>query len=111
MKIKLSESCLIFGRNVTSNSWAIPESEESGKWTNVMDIFGPLKVKGDYWIIDLDENYQWACVGNPSRKGFWILAREKQIDDSLFNYLMKKAVEKGFDISNIERVDNSNCPN
>jgi apolipoprotein D and lipocalin family protein len=30
---------------------------------------------GDYWIIGLDENYQYAIVGEPSRKYGWILSR------------------------------------
>ena len=89
------------GRNVTSRSWALPEAEDSGRWTNVQDIVGPIKIKADYWIIELDEDYEWVCIGNPKRSGFWILAREKQIDDSLYNYLLTQAVELGFDISNL----------
>ncbi|MEJ2545696.1 MAG: lipocalin family protein, partial [Calditrichaceae bacterium] len=29
---------------------------------------------GDYWIIGLDESYQYAIVGTPSRKYGWILS-------------------------------------
>ncbi len=110
LKIKLSESCLIWGRNITSNSWAIPESEDSGKWTNVMDIFGPFKVRGDYWIIDRDDNYEWICVGHPDRKYFWIMSRKKEMDDSLYNELIRRALDKGFDVSDIIREDNTGCP-
>lgn len=35
---------------------------------------------GDYWIIDLDPNYQWAVVGSPNRKFAWILARTPALD-------------------------------
>jgi len=35
---------------------------------------------GDYWIIGLDENYQWAIVGTPDRKYGWILARTQALD-------------------------------
>lgn len=110
LKIKLSESCEIFGLPVTSNSWAIPENETSGKWTNVMDIVGPFKVKADYWIIERDEHYQWICVGQPSRKYFWILSRHKTMEDSLYKELLDRAVKKGFDVSDIIREDNSECP-
>ena len=75
-----------------------------------MDIFGPFKVKGDYWIIERDEEYQWIVVGNPKRKGYWILARTLNIEDSLFNELTQRAHTKGFDLSDIERPDNSECP-
>ena len=36
---------------------------------------------GDYWIIGLDENYQWAVVGTPSRKYGWILSRAPFLSD------------------------------
>jgi apolipoprotein D and lipocalin family protein len=35
---------------------------------------------GDYWIIGLDENYQWAVVGTPDRKYGWILSRSQKLD-------------------------------
>ena len=34
---------------------------------------------GNYWIIGLDENYQWAVVGTPSRKFGWILCRQPEM--------------------------------
>ncbi|HET6349070.1 MAG TPA: lipocalin family protein [Candidatus Krumholzibacteria bacterium] len=37
---------------------------------------------GDYWVIGLDENYQWAVVGTPNRKYGWILARTPTLDDA-----------------------------
>lgn len=30
---------------------------------------------GDYWILDLEKNYQWVVVGNPSTEYGWILSR------------------------------------
>lgn len=36
---------------------------------------------GDYWIIGLDENYQWAIVGTPGRKYGWVLSRTPSLPD------------------------------
>jgi len=36
---------------------------------------------GDYWIIGLDKNYQWAAIGTPSRKYGWILSRTPTLSD------------------------------
>lgn len=36
---------------------------------------------GDYWIIGLDENYQWAVVGTPNRKYGWVLGRTPLLSD------------------------------
>lgn len=37
--------------------------------------------------MDIDPNYKWAVVGEPCRKNYWILSRDKNIDKS---FLMKK---------------------
>jgi apolipoprotein D and lipocalin family protein len=47
---------------------------------------------GDYWIIGLDDNYQWAIVGTPNRKYGWVLSRTKKLDDvtlSKINIILK----------------------
>lgn len=39
------------------------------------NIFGWYLFWGDYWIIGLDPDYQYAVIGTPSRKYGWILSR------------------------------------
>ena len=34
---------------------------------------------GDYWVIGLDREYQYAIVGTPSRKYGWILSRHPKL--------------------------------
>lgn len=70
-----------------------------------------LKVKltspfeGDYWIIELDENYSWAVVGTPDRKNLWILSRSEKMSDSLYDTLTSKIASKHlFDLSKVERT-------
>lgn len=53
-------------------------------------------VWGDYWIIDLDENYKYAAIGDPKREYFWILSREPQLDDSTYQNILRRAEAKGF---------------
>ncbi len=36
---------------------------------------------GDYWIIGLGDDYEYAVVGTPDRKYGWVLAREPALDD------------------------------
>ena len=49
---------------------------------------------GDYWIIGLDENYQWVVVGTPSRKYGWILSRTPSLQEEtmqkIFSILKKQ---------------------
>ena len=58
-------------------------------------------VWGNYWIVDLDFDYQWAIVGEPSRKSMWILSRQPVISDDLYARLCRAAESKGFDTSDL----------
>ena len=44
-------------------------------------ILGIRPFWGDYWIIGLDDNYEWAVVGSPNRKYGWILSRTPSLPD------------------------------
>ncbi len=56
---------------------------------------------GDYWIIKLDDNYNYSVVGTPNRKYLWILSRTPLIDDKLFSQLIEFAKINGFSIENL----------
>lgn len=56
---------------------------------------------GDYWILELGANYEYAVVGDESRKYLWILSRTPQIDDALYQELLAKMSNQGFDTSRI----------
>jgi apolipoprotein D and lipocalin family protein len=47
-----------------------------------VSFFGIRPFWGDYWIIGLDENYQWAVVGTPNRKYGWILSRTPSLPET-----------------------------
>jgi apolipoprotein D and lipocalin family protein len=56
---------------------------------------------GDYWIIDLDRDYQFAVVSAPSMKYLWILSRTKQMDTVTYQGILSRLEEKGFDLTNL----------
>lgn len=56
---------------------------------------------GDYWIIKLGENYDYAVVGTPDRKYLWILSRTPTMDGKLFFELTEFAKSKGFDVNRL----------
>ncbi len=59
---------------------------------------------GDYWIINLGKDYDYAVVGTPNRKYLWILSRTPQMDDKLFSQLIELIKSKGFDVKNLNRT-------
>lgn len=68
-------------------------------------ILGWRPIWGDYWIIGLDENYQWAIVGTPSRKYGWILSRTPKLDQSTLDKIFSILKDQGY---NPKDFENSN---
>lgn len=51
---------------------------------------------GNYWILDVGPNYEYALVGEPSRKFLWILSRSKSLEKSVVEQLVQKGINRGF---------------
>jgi apolipoprotein D and lipocalin family protein len=62
-----------------------------------VSFFGPFW--GDYWIIELDEDYQWAVVSEPRGRYLWILAREPRMDQAVLDERLARLEADGFDTS------------
>jgi len=60
---------------------------------------------GDYYVMELDKNYQWAVIGSSSDKYLWILNREPQMEEKLYNELLNKIQKRGYDISKLIKVE------
>ncbi len=67
-----------------------------------VSFFWPFSA--DYWILELGKDYEYAVVGEESRKYLWILSRTPQMDEGIYNELLKRVQNKGFDISKLEKV-------
>ena len=57
---------------------------------------------GAYWIIGLDDEYQWAIVGHPERTYGWILSREKNISEVTQSEIFAILEEQGYNPSDFE---------
>jgi len=51
---------------------------------------------GNYWILDLGPNYEYAVVGAPNRNYLWILSRTPQFDEQLYQRLLGEMATRGF---------------
>lgn len=45
---------------------------------------------GNYWVIELGENYEYAVVGEPSRKYLWILSRTETLPEGVYNGILER---------------------
>jgi len=55
----------------------------------------------DYWVIEVDPDYQWAVIGSPGRKHLWILARKASMDHALFRTLKEHSRQRGYDVDQL----------
>jgi apolipoprotein D and lipocalin family protein len=83
-------------------------SDISGKAT-IVDPAVPAKLKvrfnifaqGEYWIVALDENYQWAVVSSSNKESLFILARSAPMAAETLNPILEDLKNRGFDLSKI----------
>ncbi|WP_035384444.1 lipocalin family protein [Ferriphaselus sp. R-1] len=59
-------------------------------------------VWGDYWVIDIDDDYQLVAVSEPKREYLWILSRMPKIDSARYRALLARLQQKGFDLNRLE---------
>ncbi|MCP4913603.1 MAG: hypothetical protein GY909_10830 [Oligoflexia bacterium] len=52
---------------------------------------------GDYWIIALGDNYEYALVGDKNRKFLWILSRTPELPEQTIDMILDIAEREGFD--------------
>lgn len=57
---------------------------------------------GDYWVLEVGSNYEYAVVGHPSRLYFWILSRTPTLDSDVLSGILSRAEDKHFDTSLLE---------
>ena len=98
------------GYNAADGEWKAAAAK--GKYTSGSDrgelrvtFFWPFSAR--YRIIELGADYEYAVVTSRSSKYFWILSRSPVMDSTLLGEILERAVQWGFDISGIIRVDQS----
>ncbi len=67
-----------------------------------VQFFWPFR--GDYWVIDLADDYSYAVVGVPSRKYCWILSRTTTMSDETYSGILERVKSKGFDITKFQKT-------
>lgn len=59
-------------------------------------------VWGDYWVIDLEQDYQLVAVSEPRRQYLWILSRTPQVDPVRYQRLLSRLRQQGLDPDRLE---------
>ena len=61
------------------------------------DPFPASLFPGDYWIIEVGNDYEYAVVSNPTRQTLWILSRTPSMDDALYDDIVSRLAVDGFE--------------
>jgi lipocalin len=59
-------------------------------------------IEFNYWIIELDEDYEWAVVSEATRYVLYILSRTPTLDDAVYEDLLYRIVKKGFEADKVQ---------
>ena len=59
---------------------------------------------GDYWIIDLGDDYEFAVVGHPSRDYLWILSRVPTMDATVYAGILQRLRDKDYPLDRLKRT-------
>jgi apolipoprotein D and lipocalin family protein len=59
-----------------------------------VSFFGPFW--GDYWIVDLGPDYEYAVVGHPGRDFLWILSRTPAMEPERYASILRGLQAQGY---------------
>jgi apolipoprotein D and lipocalin family protein len=94
-EVSVKNRCRTDKGEVTSVDGFVKIVEGSANAKLKVSFFRPFY--GDYWVLALDPDYQWALVGVPSRELAWVLARKPAVDAAVLDGILAKAAALGFD--------------
>ena len=100
-KIEVTNICRKHGFNgeiskIVGKAWLVDQTIKS-KWE--VQFIWPFSL--DYWVIDLEENYNYAVIGEPDKENFWILSRKPIMEKDLLAKIITRSKMKGYDLSNL----------
>jgi apolipoprotein D and lipocalin family protein len=104
-RIRVVNSCYqgsLDGKLKVANGKArVVDTETNAKLK--VSFFWPFS--GDYWILELGANYEYAVVGSPDRETLWVLARAPTMAPSVYAGILDRMSAKAFDVSKLRLME------
>ena len=86
-------------RSVSPGSNARLEVRFAPAWLSFLPF-----VWGDYWVIDLSDDYTTAVVGSPDRRYLWLLSRTPAVTEPVYLRLVAAADRAGYPVDRLVRT-------
>jgi apolipoprotein D and lipocalin family protein len=85
---------------------------EATGWAKVADTATNAKLRvtffwpffGNYWVLELGQNYEYAVIGEPGRGYLWILSRTPQMSPEQYASITSRLAARGYDANRVLRV-------
>jgi apolipoprotein D and lipocalin family protein len=87
-------------RSAKGKAWVV-DKETNAKLK--VSFFWPFA--GDYWIIDIGQDYEYAVVGHPDRKYLWVLARTPEMDENVYQSILDRLQKQEYDTLKLIRTE------
>ncbi|EKD37948.1 MAG: hypothetical protein ACD_75C00929G0004 [uncultured bacterium] len=84
-------------RETRGRAWVVANDGSNARLK--VSFFWPFR--GDYWIIDLGQGYEYAVVGTPDRKYLWILSRTSSMNTDVLAKILQNVEKQGFVRANL----------
>jgi apolipoprotein D and lipocalin family protein len=84
-------------KTANGKAWVVDKSSNAKL---KVQFFWPFR--GDYWIIQLGDNYEYAVVGEPKRTYLWILSRTPTLPEPVMLKILNTLVQQGYDPDKLE---------
>jgi apolipoprotein D and lipocalin family protein len=86
-------------KSVTSKGFP-DEKANNVKWK--VQFVWPFKA--DYLIEEVDDSYSYTVVGHPKKKFLYIMNRTGKMDETLYNDIIKRFREQGYDMTEFKKM-------
>jgi apolipoprotein D and lipocalin family protein len=96
--LSVVNKCFVKGKEKIATGRAYFKNEKNVSSLKVT-FFWPFY--GNYNVVYIDKDYQYAVVDGGSKDYLWILARQKTIDDKTLKMLLEKIKQNGFDSTSL----------
>ena len=74
--------------------------KNSGNAKLKVQFFWPFK--GDYWIIDLADDYSYAVISHPNKQYLWILSRTPKMNNNTYEQILNRLQKAGFNLNKLK---------
>jgi apolipoprotein D and lipocalin family protein len=86
-------------------AWVVDKKTNAKLKVSFVSFLGFYLFAGDYWIIDLGPNYEYAVIGHPGRSIGWILSRTPNLPPDVLKGIAERLTAQGYDFSQFKMTN------